>query len=122
MILKEREGSLERRWSSRRRSCATPRVGVVDDLSQDCGQDAVPATLVTVIVMNALYGVLGLISSIYYSRPALRLYQVHHVDASVGSPASSHKCGGGDHKCGQARVGPRWSSIIQQLSSPTQTA
>ena len=78
MILKEREESLERRRSSRRRSCATPRVGVVEDLSQDCGQDAVPATLVTVIVMNALYGVLGLISSIYYSRPALRLYQVHH--------------------------------------------
>ena len=33
VILKEREESLERRRSSRRRSCATPRVGVgvVDD-------------------------------------------------------------------------------------------
>ena len=60
---------------------------------------------------------IGLISCIYSSRPALRLYQVHHVDASVGSPASSHKCGGGDYKCGQARVGPRWSSIILQLLS-----
>ena len=73
-ILKTERGNLERRWSSRRRSCATPRVGVVDDQSQDCGQDAVPATLVTVIVMNALYEVLGLLSSIYYSRPALRHY------------------------------------------------
>ena len=64
MILKEREESLERRRSSRRRSCATPRVGVgvVDDQSQDCGQDAVPGSPVIVIVMNALYGVLGLLS------------------------------------------------------------
>ena len=73
-ILKRESGNSERRWSSRRRSCATPRVGVVDDQSQDCGQDAVPGTPVTVIVMNALYGVLGLLSSIYYSRPALRHY------------------------------------------------
>ena len=58
-ILKRERGNSERRWSSRRRSCATPRVRVVDDQSQDCGQDAVPAAVVTVIVMNALYGVLG---------------------------------------------------------------
>ena len=74
----------------------------MDDQSQDCGQDAVPATLVTVIVMNALYEVLGLLSSIYYSRPALRHYlrYIMWMQRWV-TPASSHKCGGGDHRCGQ---------------------
>ena len=83
----------------------------MDDNSQDCVK-MMSTAIVTVIVVVALYGALDSSYVSTPSRPALRHYQVHHVDASVGSPASSHKCGGGDHKCGQARVGPRWSSTI----------
>ena len=85
----------------------------MDDQSQDCGQDAVPGTPVTVIVMNALYGVLGLLSSVYYYRPALRHYlrYITWMQQWV-TPASSHKCGGGDHRCGHTEQVRGGSSIL----------